>query len=153
YLFDANGAPAVRPVIEQAAHDLNPGQTFSVLVDNPANIQTLALMPFGSTTHSFNMTARRIELPFTVQADGSLSATLPANSDVVIPGDWMLFAINKNGTPSVASTIQVHTNNPYYLPAQQALSLGPLQMVSNANAAYEGFDDAYALTPNTASTD
>ena len=107
YLFDANGAPAVRPVIQQAPLDLSPGQTFTVRVDNPANIRTLALMPFGSTTHSFNTTARRIELPFSVQADGSLSVTLPVNSAVVPPGDWMLFAIGNNGTPSIASTVQV----------------------------------------------
>jgi hypothetical protein len=148
YLFNANGAPAVRPVIEQAPHDLYPGQTFTVVVDNPSSIQSLALMPFGSTTHSFDMTARRIPLPFTVQADGSLSVTLPANSNLVTPGDWMLFAINKNDTPSVAATIQVHTNNPYYMPAEQALSLSPLYMVSNGEAHYEGYDDAYALTPN-----
>src|SRR5262245_39481804 len=108
YLFDASGAPAVRPVIQQAPPDLSPGQTFTVRVDNPANIRTLALMPFGSTSHSFNMTARRIELSFSVQADGSLSVTLPTNSNVVPPGDWMLFAIGNNGTPSIASTILVH---------------------------------------------
>ena len=110
YLFDTNGAAAVRPVIQQAPLDLSPGQTFTVRVDNPANIRTLALMPFGSTTHAFNTTARRIELPFSVQADGSLSVTLPVNSDVVPPGDWMLFAIGNNGAPSIASTVQI---NPY----------------------------------------
>ena len=68
-------------------------------------------MPFGSTTHAFNTTARRIELPFSVQADGSLSVMLPVNSDVVPPGDWMLFAIGNNGAPSVASTVQI---NPYF---------------------------------------
>src|SRR4029077_19961386 len=40
-------------------------------------------------------------------ADGSLSATLPNNSALVPPGDWMLFAIGNNGTPSIASTILV----------------------------------------------
>src|SRR5262245_31662245 len=110
YLFDTNGAAAVRPVIQQAPLNLSPGQTFTVRVDNPANVRTLALMPFGSTTHAFNTTARRIELPFSVQADGSLSVTLPVNSNVVPPGDWMLFAIGNNGTPSIASTIHV---NPY----------------------------------------
>ena len=93
-------------------------------VDNPANIRTLALMRFGSSTHSFNMEARRIELSFSVQADGSLSVTWPTNSsDVVPPGDWMLFAIDENGTPSIASTINVHTNDPYYLPALSLSSI------------------------------
>src|SRR5262249_40010343 len=108
YLFDASGAPAVRPVIQQAPLDLSPGQTFTVRVDNPANIRTLAFMPFDSSTHSFDTTARRIELPFSIQADGSLRVTLPTNSDLVPPGDWMLFAIGNNGAPSIASTILVH---------------------------------------------
>src|SRR5206468_11790200 len=79
YLFDATGAAAVRPVIQQAPLDLSPGQTFTVRVDNPANIRnTLALMPFGSTTHGLSMTAGPIDPSFSVQADGSLSVTLPA---------------------------------------------------------------------------
>ena len=65
------------------------------------------MMPFGSTTHAFNTTARRVALPFSVQPDGSLSVTLPVNSAVVPPGDWMLFAIGNNGAPSIASTVQV----------------------------------------------
>src|SRR5262249_17548393 len=107
YLFDASGAPAVRPVIQQAPLELRPGQKFTVRVDNPANIRTLALMPLVSETHGFSNTSRRIELPFSVQADGSLSATLPNNSALVPPGDLMLFAIGNNGTPSIASTILV----------------------------------------------
>ena len=149
YLFDANGAPAVRPIIEQAPTDLNPGQTFTVRVDNPANIRTLALMPFGSSTHSFNMEARRIELSFSVQADGSLSVTWPTNSsDVVPPGDWMLFAIDENGTPSIASTINVHTNDPYYLPALSLSSIITTDTGSTATITSGGItnDNTLALS-------
>jgi len=110
YLFDSTGAPAVRPVIKDAPAQVGPGTTFTMHVDNPASIKTLALMPFGAVTHSFDMSARRLELPFTVQADGSLTVNLPANSNLLTPGDWMLFAINVNGTPSIASTVQVKTD-------------------------------------------
>src|SRR3984893_16213382 len=80
YLLDATGAPAVRPVIKDSPAQVLPGTEFTMHVDNPASIKTLALMPFGAVTHSFDMSARRFELPFTVQADGSLKVDLPANS-------------------------------------------------------------------------
>ena len=80
----------------------------TVRVNNPANDQHAGADAVRLTTHAFNTTARRIELPFSVQADGSLSVTLPVNSDVVPPGDWMLFAIGNNGAPSIATTVHIN---------------------------------------------
>jgi hypothetical protein len=94
-------------------------------VDDPASITTLALMPFGAVTHSFDMSARRLELPFTVQADGSLTVDLPGNSNLLTPGYWMLFAINNNDVPSIASTVHVKTPLLYDLPAQLPLVTDP----------------------------
>ncbi len=65
YLFDASGAPAERPVILSAPGELEAGDHFTITVDDPGSIETLALLAFGTTTHSFNMSARRIELAFT----------------------------------------------------------------------------------------
>ena len=119
-------------------------------VDDPASITTLALMPFGAVTHSFDMSARRLELPFTVQADGSLTVDLPANSNLLTPGYWMLFAINDNGTPSIASTVQVKTPLLYDLPAHLPLDLLDANMVlqRNGDAAYDWYNDRYVLTPD-----
>ena len=83
YLLDATGAPAVRPVIRDAPAEVLPGVEFTMHVDDPASIKTLALMPFGAVTHSFNMSASRLELPFTLNADGSLTVDLPANSNLL----------------------------------------------------------------------
>src|SRR5262249_44700051 len=151
YLFDVTGAPAVRPVIEDAPAQVQPGTEFTMHVDNPASITTLALMPFGAVTHSFDMSARRLELPFTVQADGSLKVDLPANSNLLTPGYWMLFPINNNDVPSIASTAQVKTDPMLYdLPAQRPLDLLDLNMVlqRNGDAAYDAYHDRYVLTPN-----
>jgi hypothetical protein len=150
YLFDATGAPAVRPVIEDAPAQVLPGTEFTMHVDNPASIKTLALMPFGAVTHSFDMSARRFELPFTVQADGSLKVDLPGNSNLLTPGYWMLFAINNNDTPSIASTVKVGTELLYDLPAQLPLNLLDANMVlqRNGDAAYDAYNDRYVLTPD-----
>jgi len=151
YLFDVTGAPAVRPVIEDAPAQVQPGTEFTMHVDNPASITSLALMPFGAVTHSFDMSARRLELPFTVQADGSLKVDLPANSNLLTPGYWMLFAINNNDVPSIASTVQVKTDPMLYdLPAQRPLDLLDSNMVlqRNGDAAYDAYNDRYVLTPD-----
>jgi hypothetical protein len=151
YLFDVTGAPAVRPVIEDAPAQVQPGTEFTMHVDNPASITTLALMPFGAVTHSFDMSARRLELPFTVQADGSLKVDLPANSNLLTPGYWMLFAINNNDVPSIASTVQVKTDPMLYdLPAQRPLDLldSNMALQRNGDAAYDAYNDRYVLTPD-----
>ncbi len=64
YLLDASGAPADRPVILSAPGGSKPETISPVTVDDPGSIETLALLAFGATTHSFDMTARRIELAF-----------------------------------------------------------------------------------------
>ena len=153
YLFDANGAAAVRPVIQQAPLDLSPGQTFTVRVDNPANIRnTLALMPFGSTTHGLSMTAGPIDPSFSVQADGSLSVTLPA---FVPPGYWMLFAIGNNGTPSIAWTLQVHPapSNNTTPPTISGTVENQHGLTTTSEAPVHPFAGVTISDPNTAATD
>src|SRR5262249_61328239 len=95
--------------------------------------------------------ACRREALVTAQPRASLTFILPANSNLLTPGYWMLFAINANGTPSIASTVQVTTNPMLYdLPAQRPLDLLDANMVlqRNGDAAYDGYNDRYVLTPD-----
>ncbi|WP_439541535.1 galactose oxidase-like domain-containing protein, partial [Hyphomicrobium sp.] len=149
YLFDASGNPAVRPVISGAPGELHAGDTFTITVTGPDSIDTLALLAFGATTHSFDMSARRIELHFTTLADGTLSVELPDNANVLTPGYWMLFAIDDDGTPSVASTVHIQVDQPFYLPGATKLNLG-VGLETNGRAAYDGYSDTLVLTPNGA---
>jgi Domain of unknown function (DUF1929) len=64
------------------------------------------LMKAGSVTHSFDMDQRYVGLQFTA-ASGTLTVTGPPNSNVAPPGYYMLFLVNKAGTPSLASWVQV----------------------------------------------
>ena len=139
YLFDASGAPADRPVILSAPDELEAGDHFTITVDDPGSIETLALLAFGATTHSFNMSARRIELAFTMEADGTLSVDLPDNDNVLTPGYWMLFALDSNGVPSIASTIHIGVEQAPYLPSTLPLDLG-VALETNGMAAYDGYD-------------
>ncbi len=53
------------------------------------------------------MAASKVELSFTVGPNNTLTVQLPDNSNILTPGNWMLFAINNKGTPSVASIVQI----------------------------------------------
>ena len=107
YLFDQNGNLAKRPVISTAPDELKAGATFTMAVDDASSIERLTFVKYGAVTHSLNMAASKVELPFTVDANNKLVVQLPDNSNVLTPGDWMLFAINKQGTPSIASTVKI----------------------------------------------
>ncbi len=149
YLFDAGGVDAERPVIVDAPDVLSVGDDFQIEVEGDNPITTLALMKFGSVTHSFDVSSQRIELAFTVGPDGKLVVELPDNPNVLTSGYWMLFAIDSSGSISVAPTIKIESEVPFDQPSQLPLDLG-VKMNTTGAAAYDLYDDSYALTPNAA---
>jgi len=64
------------------------------------------LMKLGTVTHSFNTNQRIVPLSFTA-GSGTLSVQTPANANLAPPGHYMLFILNTNGVPSVASIVQL----------------------------------------------
>ena len=107
YLFDDDGTLAERPVIIDAPSMIDAGDTFTITLDDAADIERLTFVKHGSSTHSLNMETRAIELSFSDAAGDGLTATAPSDHDVLSPGYWMLFAFDAAGTPSVAATIKV----------------------------------------------
>jgi galactose oxidase len=67
----------------------------------------MSLIRYGSATHTVNTDQRRIPLSPTPAGTNSYKVTVPSDSGIALPGYWMLFAINSNGVPSVASTIKI----------------------------------------------
>ena len=65
-----------------------------------------------ATTHAFTSDVRFLNIPFTTTAPGQYDLTLHANDNVIIPGYWMVFAINAQGTPSEASILKVSVPTP-----------------------------------------
>ncbi len=109
YLFNADGSLATRPRISTGAPgSITYAQSFSVPTPDAADIASVVLMKAGSVTHSFDMDQRYVGLSFTVgQGSGSLTVTGPPDSNIAPPGYYMLFLVNKAGTPSLASWVQV----------------------------------------------
>jgi hypothetical protein len=101
YLF--NGA---RPTITSAPTSVTYGQSFVVGTPDAASVSNVTLIALSSVTHGFNM-GQRINRPAFSQAGNGLNVTAPSNANTTPPGYYMLFILNGNGVPSVASILRI----------------------------------------------
>ena len=94
-----------RPVINSVSQASVPvGGKFTATTNTA--VTQWSLIRYGSNTHSIDTDQRRV--PLTPTAAGlTYSFTLPADSGVVLPGYYMLFALTSGGVPSVAKTMKV----------------------------------------------
>lgn len=107
-LFAANGSLAVRPVITESPAKIGPGARFTVRAS--PGIAKFAFIRMSAQTHSVNTDLRYLSLPFTETSPGVYSLTGRANSNVMLPGYWMLFGLDSQSVHSVARIIQVSLN-------------------------------------------
>jgi galactose oxidase len=105
YLLNANGSAATRPTISSAPTVAQLGT--SIAVSASSGVKAFALMRLSSVTHSINNEQRRVPVSFTVGTAGEYLITIPSDPSVVVPGYYMLFALNSNGVPSVSRTLQI----------------------------------------------
>lgn len=111
YLFQADGTLAPRPTIDAAPASTTYGASMAITTANPASISKVALVRLGAVTHSNNMEQRYVPLSFTAGAT-SITAKAPANANIAPPGYYMLFIVEANGVPSVASMVNLQGNSP-----------------------------------------
>ena len=105
YLLNSNGTEATRPSISSA-----PGEAIlgtSIAVSATSGMAAFSLVRMSSVTHSVNNEQRRVPLAYTVGTAGEYLLSIPADPGVVVPGYYMLFAMNSAGVPSVAKVIRV----------------------------------------------
>lgn len=105
YLFDGD-EPAVRPEITDAPLEIGYDGTFEIATGT--DVSRVTLVRNGSVTHGFNNDQNFQDLDFT-QADGSdtVSITSPVDGTYAPPGAYMLFVFDEDGTPSVASMMNI----------------------------------------------
>lgn len=107
YLYTATGAVAARPTLSSASPtSIQPGGTLNAVVASTDVISRLTLVRTGSSTHSQNLDQRFIDLTFS-QAGQNVSAVLPGDTSILVPGFYMVFAFNSAGVPSVAKIVLV----------------------------------------------
>ncbi|MEM7799877.1 MAG: galactose oxidase-like domain-containing protein, partial [Chloroflexota bacterium] len=159
YLFNADGTPAERPVITSAPDALAHGDSFAIQTPNGDAIAKMHLIKLGSASHSQDMSQRLVPLSFSTTEDG-LSATVPENIAVVIPGYYMLFIVNQNGVPSEAAIINIGGENKltlntpgdqyHYLNDEVAVELSVFNPTNYAlQFTAEGLPDGLTLNQST----
>ena len=105
YLLNADGTAATRPVISTAPGTATHGTNIAVTTNSAIN--AFSLVRLGSTTHTVNNDQRRVPVQFTTTGTNAYSLQLPSNPGVLLPGYYMLFAMNAAGTPSVSKMIRI----------------------------------------------
>jgi galactose oxidase len=105
YLFAADGSPAPRPAITSAPGTAGTGSSITVATDR--TVSAFSLVRMGAVTHNINTDQRRIPLTATSVNGTSYTLAVPADRGTVVPGYYMLFAMDANGVPSVAKTVQI----------------------------------------------
>jgi hypothetical protein len=105
YLFNLNGKLAKCPSITHAPSTATLGGTISVTTNVP--ISAFAVLRLSAATHSVDNDQRRVPLGFTQTATNTYTLSVPSDPGVVLPGYYMLFAINSQGAPSAARMIKM----------------------------------------------
>ena len=105
YLFDAAGRPAPRPVLGSVPARVVHGRRIRVTGDT--TLRSFALVRQSAATHTVNHDQRRVPIAFRTVEPGVYELEIPSNPGVLLPGAWMLFAMNAAGTPSVSRTVVV----------------------------------------------
>ena len=145
YLLNADGSARIRPKIVTAPAAATAGSTISVTTGSP--ITKFSLMRMSTVTHTVNTDQRRIPLTATAVSGNTASLTLPADSGVLVPGNYLLFAVDGNGVPSVASTINIGSQPPPPPP-----SSGTVTAVSSTTANAATASTAVALPKPSGAT-
>ncbi|PYI08335.1 F5/8 type C domain protein [Aspergillus sclerotiicarbonarius CBS 121057] len=110
YLFTPGGERATRPKIMRGDAKVTVGQEIKFTTDS--EVKNAALVRVGTTTHTVNTDQRRVPLILNPTGRHSYSADLPSDAGILLPGWYMLFAMNAQGVPSEASMVKVELASP-----------------------------------------
>jgi len=103
YLFRGD-----RPIITEYPKGVSYGSTFELESPQSQEIIDIVLIRPTVTTHCVNTEQRYVGLEFSIKGSNGLTVTLPSNRNLVPPGYYLLFILNKEGVPSIAPFVQVH---------------------------------------------
>ncbi len=134
-LFNADGTPATRPVLNTAPSSIGVGTKF--LVSGTPAMQKFAFIKMSAITHSVNTDLRYLSLLFTETSSGNYQITSHSSLNVMTPGYWMLFGLNAAGVHSISKIILVDatTSVDVVPPGNQASYVGQsvsLPMIGSA---------------------
>ncbi|MFE5626563.1 discoidin domain-containing protein [Streptomyces virginiae] len=106
YLLNADGTPKPRPVITGGVPPRTAPGT-SLTVSTESSVASFVLMRAAAATHSTDNDQRRVPLVSTPAGAGSYTVSIPSDTGVVLPGTYMLFALDAQGVPSTGKFVTV----------------------------------------------
>lgn len=110
YLFtkgsDGKVRWANRPQITGISGSLAYGGTVSLGLSDSRKLASLSLTRAASVTHSYNTDQRRVPLSFR-QNGSTVTATMPANANLLPPGSYLLSGVDTNGVPTPAQMVTI----------------------------------------------
>lgn len=106
-----------RPLVDAAPDRVVHGQTFTAETPNATQIADVAMLRLSSNTHSVNFEQRYVGLDFVVdgasaEGGGSLTVSMEPEANLAPPGHYMLFILDGQGVPSVATMVEVDQPSP-----------------------------------------
>jgi hypothetical protein len=105
YLFRGTEL-AVRPVVSDVPARVPLGGRLQFSSPDAASIGKITLMRPCSVTHGNDTEQRAVPLQFSVSGD-TVNARVPGNPNLVPPGYYMLFALNRAGVPAEAPWVRL----------------------------------------------
>jgi hypothetical protein len=140
YLF--KGA---RPTITSAPSLIQYNNSFSIQTPDASSITKVSLVRLGSVTHDNNLDQRYLNLTFS-QSAGGLTINAPANANLAPPGYYMLFILNANGVPSVASIMRFPAPSEDIQPPTAPTTLAAAGSIGKATLTWNASTDNIAVT-------
>ena len=142
YLYNDDGTPAVRPVIDWAPKKGAYGQQIT-LNTAASEVAKISFIKTSAVTHSWNVEQRYMELPFSSNDDNSIKVGLPALRTTATPGYYLMFVINQQGTPSEAVIIKLG-DEPGVEPEPPVITPKPEPVETDSLLVNGGFEDGKA---------
>ncbi|MEM7587423.1 MAG: galactose oxidase-like domain-containing protein [Acidobacteriota bacterium] len=102
YLFKS-----ARPVINALPAAANHGDQLTVSYTSEVPLSRAVIHRSGSGTHAFTYNQISVPVAFDSNSGGLAKLTLPNNPNVLPPGFYMVFLINRDGVPSVAKFLKI----------------------------------------------
>ncbi len=140
YLF--KGA---RPTITSAPSLIQYNNSFSIQTPDASGITKVSLVRLGSITHDDNLDQRYLNLTFS-QSAGGLTINAPANANLAPPGYYMLFILDANGVPSVASIMRFPAPSEDLQPPTAPTGLTAAGSIGKATLTWTAATDNIAVT-------
>jgi galactose oxidase len=105
YLLNPDGTPRPQPMITAAPATAALGSAITVTTDSA--VASFVLVRTSEATHSVDNDQRRVPLAIAGGNGTTYTLAIPSDPGVALPGNYMLFALDGNGVPSIATILNV----------------------------------------------